>query len=76
MTPDPGARTCGECDGVGECPLCEGEGWLDGKRCRACLGKRRCLLCAGAGQVADPGPPRPPGPPVTPTYTGKIRPRP
>jgi len=43
-----GYLACKACEGAGLCPLCDGEGFLDGETeidCEACHGTGECPCC-------------------------------
>ncbi|MEV0075751.1 hypothetical protein AB0H58_04995 [Nocardia neocaledoniensis] len=55
-TVEPGHVLCYECDGLGWCPACGGNGWvLDDaglrRPCPECHEQRVCPICRGAGQL-------------------------
>ena len=46
-----GTETCYECDGSGQCLMCEGDKHQAGERCPMCHGDGWCLVCGGRGTL-------------------------
>ncbi|QOJ20332.1 MAG: hypothetical protein HRU77_06265 [Gammaproteobacteria bacterium] len=44
---------CMNCNGTGNCPMCEGTGLENGNKCGCCFGSGECPECDGTGEELD-----------------------